>query len=55
MDEVCTFAGGFNKNFVLFDKIDVNGSNTHPLYAYLKEKCPGTLVNTVKWNFTKVG
>ncbi|CAD5232410.1 unnamed protein product [Bursaphelenchus xylophilus] len=50
------------KNFVkdnfkfdpdLYDKIDVNGKNAHPLFAYLKENAPGFLFNAIKWNFTK--
>lgn len=42
-----------NPKFELFEKIDVNGSNTHPLFKYLKDSCAGFLTNTVKWNFTK--
>ena len=37
----------------MFDKINVNGGNTHPLFNYLKEKQGGTLGNFIKWNFTK--
>ena len=37
----------------MFSKIDVNGNNAHPLYQYLKTKCGGTLVDAIKWNFTK--
>jgi glutathione peroxidase len=44
----------FNIKFPLFDKIDVNGDNTHPLYAYLKAQAPGILGSKgIKWNFTK--
>ncbi len=43
----------YNVNFPMFAKIDVNGSNTHPLYKYLKTKLGGTLGNDIKWNFTK--
>jgi len=39
--------------FDMFSKIDVNGANTHPLFAYLKVKGPGFITNGVKWNFTK--
>ena len=40
--------------FALFEKIDVNGANAHPLYKYLKSEKPG-IFNTeaIKWNFTK--
>lgn len=40
--------------FPMFAKVDVNGSNTHPLYRRLKANRPGTLGTwAVKWNFTK--
>jgi glutathione peroxidase-family protein len=31
----------------------VNGSNAHPLWNFLKHEQHGTLVDTIKWNFTK--
>lgn len=34
--------GGFVPNFQLFEKIEVNGDNEHPLYTYLKRHCPPT-------------
>jgi glutathione peroxidase len=38
----------------MFDKIDVNGDNAHPLYTYLKQEAPGVLGSKgIKWNFTK--
>lgn len=44
----------FNVTFPIFDKIDVNGDDAHPLYEYLKEKQPGLLGSKpIKWNFTK--
>jgi glutathione peroxidase len=39
--------------FPLFAKIDVNGANTHPLYAWLKREKGGLLGGGIKWNFTK--
>lgn len=30
----------FGTQFTIFDKIDVNGDTTHPLYAYLKQQQP---------------
>jgi len=40
--------------FPLFAKIEVNGPNTHPVYAYLKAAAPGILGSqAIKWNFTK--
>jgi glutathione peroxidase len=44
----------YNVTFPMFAKIDVNGDNTHPLYAFLKKECPGILgTESIKWNFTK--
>lgn len=44
----------FNIKFPLFSKIDVNGSNSHPLYTYMKDQAPGLLGSKgIKWNFTK--
>ncbi|MBD2577827.1 redoxin domain-containing protein [Oscillatoria sp. FACHB-1406] len=44
----------FGVSFPLFQKIDVNGSNAHPLYRYLTQAAPGILgTEGIKWNFTK--
>ncbi len=44
----------YGVDFPMFAKIDVNGENTHPLYAYLKKKQSGFLGSeAIKWNFTK--
>jgi len=44
----------YGVTFAMFDKINVNGSNAHPLYEYLKEQAPGVLgLKVIKWNFTK--
>ena len=44
----------YNVTFPLFAKIEVNGSNTHPLYRYLKSAKKGVLgTEAIKWNFTK--
>ncbi|CBW25624.1 glutathione peroxidase [Halobacteriovorax marinus SJ] len=54
-EEIASFCDlQFNISFPLFDKIDVNGDGTHPLYQYLKEQAPGLLGSKkIKWNFTK--
>lgn len=31
---------GFEPNFQLLEKVDVNGKDAHPLFVYLKEKLP---------------
>jgi len=43
----------YGVSFPLFEKIDVNGKNTHPLFAYLKKELPGIFGRKIKWNFTK--
>ncbi|MFZ4712092.1 MAG: glutathione peroxidase [Bacteriovoracaceae bacterium] len=44
----------YGVTFPLFAKIDVNGSNTAPLYDFLKSANPGILgTEAIKWNFTK--
>lgn len=44
----------YGVSFPLFAKIDVNGKNAAPLYAYLKTAKPGLLGSeAIKWNFTK--
>ena len=43
----------YSVTFPLFDKIEVNGDNAHPLYKYLKTAKPGFLNANIKWNFTK--
>ena len=44
----------FDVTFPLFAKIDVNGENAHPLYAWLKHEAAGILgTEAIKWNFTK--
>ena len=38
----------------MFEKIDVNGKDAHPLYKYLTSSAPGVLgTENIKWNFTK--
>lgn len=44
----------YDISFPLFAKIDVNGSNAHPLYRHLKTNAKGLLGSeAIKWNFTK--
>jgi len=46
--EIKAFAtSNFGVTFPLFSKIDVNGANTAPVYAFLKRCFPGD----VPWNF----
>jgi glutathione peroxidase len=43
----------FGASFPIFAKIDVNGSNAHPLYKHLTKEASGILGGAIKWNFTK--
>ncbi|CAH8464680.1 unnamed protein product [Dicrocoelium dendriticum] len=43
----------YNVEFDMFSKIDVNGSNAHPLYKFLKHEQGGFLISAIKWNFAK--
>lgn len=44
----------YDVSFPMFAKVEVNGSNAHPLYRWLKEQKPGVLgTRQIKWNFTK--
>jgi glutathione peroxidase len=53
--EIQTFCQlNYHTTFPVMAKIDVNGSDAHPLYEYLKAKAPGILgTEMIKWNFTK--
>jgi glutathione peroxidase len=44
----------YQVTFPLFAKIDVNGSDAHPLYKFLKREARGVFgTERIKWNFTK--
>lgn len=32
--------GGFEPNFEIFEKVDVNGFNSHPLFSWMRNKIP---------------
>ena len=52
MEENCLINHGVT--FQLMEKIDVNGSKTHPIYKFLKNKLrSGIFSNRIKWNFEK--
>ncbi|GAB2296858.1 Probable glutathione peroxidase 8 [Dionaea muscipula] len=50
LDFVCT---RFKSEFPIFDKVEVNGANTAPLYKYLKLGKWGIFGDDVQWNFAK--
>lgn len=43
----------YGVSFTMFEKINVNGKNEHPIYKYLKNEEKGLLGREIKWNFTK--
>jgi glutathione peroxidase len=54
-DEIAEFCSvNYGVTFPMFEKIDVNGNDAHPLYRYLKGEARGVLGSEpIKWNFTK--
>jgi len=54
-ETIATFCQqNYDVNFQMFEKIDVNGKDAHPLYKYLTSTVPGALGSeAIKWNFTK--
>ena len=50
-EEIAEFCQlNYDVSFPLFDKIKVNGDDTHPLFQYLKEQTGNKMI---KWNYTK--
>jgi glutathione peroxidase len=54
-EEIAEFCSvNYGVTFPMFEKIDVNGKNAHPLYQHLKSEARGLLGSEpIKWNFTK--
>ena len=52
IEEFCQV--NFGVTFPLFEKIEVNGEDAHPIFKFLKSKQSGGIFgNKIKWNFTK--
>jgi glutathione peroxidase len=44
----------YGVSFPMFAKVDVNGSDAHPLFQWLRREARGAFGSTkIKWNFTK--
>jgi glutathione peroxidase len=43
----------YGVTFQMFEKIEVNGKEAHPIFKFLKKQLPGFLSSQIKWNFTK--
>ncbi|GBP42337.1 Probable phospholipid hydroperoxide glutathione peroxidase [Eumeta japonica] len=52
-EEIVCFMKDRKVKFDMFEKIDVNGDNAHPLWKFLKHKHGGVLGSFIKWNFSK--
>jgi glutathione peroxidase len=44
---------GFGVDFQMFEKVEVNGANAHPVFRWLTAALPGLVGARIKWNFTK--
>ena len=52
IEEFCQV--NYGVTFHLFEKIEVNGDNTHPIFKFLKSNVSnGIFGSKIKWNFTK--
>ena len=49
--QFCTLR--YKTTFPRLAKVDVNGKNEIPLFAYLKKEKGGMIGSNIKWNFTK--
>ncbi len=53
-DEIGAFCQkNYGVSFPMFEKVDVNGSEAHPLFDWLRDEKSGLLGGAIKWNFTK--
>ena len=54
-DEIASFCQlNYGVSFPMMAKTQVNGSQAHPLWQWLKGEAPGILgTQAIKWNFTK--
>jgi glutathione peroxidase len=54
-EEIANFCQkNYGVDFQMFEKVDVNGADAHPLYKFLTHEAPGALkTEAIKWNFTK--
>lgn len=53
-DEIGSFCQrNYGVSFPMFEKVEVNGAEAHPLYKWLRTEKAGLLGGRIKWNFTK--
>jgi glutathione peroxidase len=52
ISDVCLL--NYGVEFLMSQKVEVNGENADPIFKYLQEALPGALgLKAIKWNFTK--
>jgi len=53
--EIAQFCAlNFGVSFPMFERVEVNGDNAHPIFQWLTAAAPGVLgTEAIKWNFTK--
>jgi glutathione peroxidase len=53
-DEIRSFCQSqYGVSFPMFQKVEVNGKQRHPLFRYLTKQSKGLWGGAIKWNFTK--
>ncbi len=53
-DEIGAFCQkNYGVTFQMMEKVDVNGSDAHPVFDWLRSQQGGLLGSKIKWNFTK--
>lgn len=53
-EEIAEFCQlNYGVTFPIMEKVEVNGSNAHPIFKYLKKEAGGWVTDGIKWNFTK--
>lgn len=54
-EEIASFCQkNYGVDFQMFEKVEVNGDDAHPLYKFLQKAALGALnTESIKWNFTK--
>jgi len=51
IEQFCSL--NYGVTFPISTKVEVNGRNTHPIFAWCKARAGGLLGPAIKWNFTK--
>lgn len=54
-EEIAEFCSlNYGVTFPMFEKVNVNGKDAHPIFKLLTKEAPGVLgTKGIKWNFTK--